>query len=213
MEKSKSKNKIIIISVAILTVILLGVAIFLAINEKRESKVSKTNKLLEELKSMNEYAFITKIDKKNGSYYAKKDGKAYMMVNYDGDISEYVIKDGNTYLIQRDNKVYYKYENNQIDLNKIEEGLEIVKEEKMTTGKEKINDKAYSFEEYNKPTILTFLDTSEGGFKTKFYYEKDQLKYIKTYNENNKEEELASVEIEDKVEDELFDIPSDFEEK
>ncbi len=46
--------------------------------------------------------------------------------------------------------------------------------------------------------------------KTRFYFNKDQLVYIKTIIGN--EQEILKVEMSDKVDDKLFEIPSEYKE-
>lgn len=125
-----------------------------------------------------------------------------------------LIKNGNTYLIKDEDKVYYVYKNNDTNLNKIEDILEELKDKEYQTGKEKIDNKSYSYIEFNQLTDLAIMNTSNiksDTKKTRFYFDGKDLKYIKTIAGNK--EELLKVNISKDVDNKLLQIPSDYEEK
>jgi hypothetical protein len=83
-------------------------------------------------------------------------------------------------------------------------------------GKEVINGKEYYYEEYNDITrflMLTNID-DESTVKTRFYYNNNDIAYIKNIIEVDGEtvEELIKVSIDYTVDDSLFEIPSDYAE-
>lgn len=208
------KKKIILISTisVIIVLIILGIVAIVIGNNKKE-KISKVMKLYNTLKEKDEYSFVMKLNDDNEIYYAKKDGKAYIRTNHEGNTIENIIKDGNTYLLKKDENCYYTYRNNEIDLNKIELNLKELDGVENTKGKEKIDGKNYEYEEYKKVVPLTMLDTTDNfeGYAMRFYFKGQDLKYIKTFKDDKKE--LLKVEISNNVDSKLFEIPSNFEEK
>ena len=208
------KKKIILISIisVIIVLIILGIAVIVIGNNKKED-TSKVINLYNTLKGKEEYSFFMKSNEDNEIYYAKKDGRAYIRTNYKGNIIENIIKDGNTYLLNKEDKCYYTYRNNEIDLNKIELNLKELDGVENTKGKEKIDGKNYEYEEYKKVIPLTMLDTTDNfeGYSMRFYFKEQDLKYIKTFKDDKKE--LLKIEILDNVDNKLFEIPSNFEEK
>ena len=121
-------------------------------------------------------------------------------------------KDKNMYLLKDAEKAYYTYKNNDKNLNKVEDALEEVKDLEYEVGKEKIDDKTYTYIEVAKSTDFVIMDLSAAKqVKTRFYFDGDKLDYIKTIAD--KKEELLKVTISDNVDRNLFEIPADYEEK
>ena len=205
---NKQKKKILIILIVIILIIACcgGIALYMTQTDTKNENYFGVQKLYEELKSKESYSFITTLDNNNKMYYAKQQNKAYIETIYDGSESKFIIKDGNSYLMMDDSKTYYTYKNNEIDLNKIESSLD-------EKGKEKIENKTYTYEEYNTVTKFVMMDNSENEgqeIKTKFYFDGNKLEYIKTIVGNK--QELLKVDISDDVDNNLFEIPSEYKE-
>lgn len=219
MEKTrdKSKNKkIVLISVisVIVVALIVGLILYVVLKEKNEEDIVKLNKLYETLQSKDSYSFSTILDDNNKMYYATYENKAYINTIYDGTESKFIIRDGNTYLIMDDVGTYYTYNNNEIDLEKIELELKSIKDLEHESGTEKIENKTYKYEEYNVLTTFAIMDTSEikenQEVKTRFYFNDDELVYIKTII--GEEEELLKVDISYNVDKKIFEIPLEYEE-
>lgn len=213
----KKKKIILIVVIIILTLaIMAGVVWWIGFKSKEREKTfsaetSKTNQLYTELTEKQAYSFCTELDEKNTSYYAKRDNMAYIDSIYQGNQSKIVIKEGNTYLLAEDQKAYYTYQNNEVDLKKIELQLESIKEAEYIKGKEKINGKQYDYEEYEGITeflIKNIENIEEQATKTRFYFEGDKLVYIKTTVGDY--EEILKVKISYDVDNKLFEIPSEY---
>ena len=211
MEK---KKKIILISVILIIVLIIaGVVGYLICRKSNKEESSKIARLYDTLNSKTSYSFETILNDNNKVYYAKQEDKAHIDTIYKGNESKFIIKDGNAYLIIDENEAYYTYTNNQMDLNKIEDQMTILKELEYERGKEKIDNKTYDYEEYKVPTSFTMMDTSEVNdeeIKTRFYFKSDKLEYIKTILGDK--QELLKVDISYKVDNELFEIPSNYKE-
>mgnify|MGYP004620097985 FL=1 len=220
IKKIKKNKKIAIVCMAIIVAIIVIGVIFFAVN-KSASKTSgatanKLENLCENLKQSQSYSFTATLDDKNKMTYEKNDGKAYTDTTYNGTESKFIIKDGNSYLLVDDQKAYYTYVNNSIDLNKIELQLsEVINSGEHQNGEEKIDGKNYQYEEYNGITDFTMQDTSNvtanQNAKTRFYFKNNKLVYIKTII--NDKQELLKVDISNNVDTNLFEIPSDYEER
>ena len=126
--------------------------------------------------------------------------------------TKYIVKNGNTYFLVDDTKTYYTYSNNQTNLNMVTRGLERIKDLEYQTGREKINNKNYYYEEYTGLTDFAMGDFTEDSedVKTRFYFDNDELVYIKTI-EGDKQE-LLEVNISYDVDQNSFQIPSDYNE-
>lgn len=212
--KGNKKTIIIAIIAAVVVLAIAGVAIF-AINNNEGAQVGqdKTIKLYNELTKKEKYNFNTFLNEENKLYYSKDKDTAYVDTIYEGEESKFVVKDGNSYLLDDEYKVYYTYKNNEMDLKKIERQLEEVKELEYVAGKEKIDNKEYKYEEYAITTEFLFKyfeNTEANNGKTRFYYDGDKLVYIKTMVGNY--EELLKVDISYNVNSKLFEIPSDYKE-
>lgn len=216
MQDTKNKKKIVLISgIAIIVVILIaGLIWYFVSKEKGEEDILRLNQLYETLQSKNSYSFTTTLNDNNKMYYATLENKAYIDTTYKGTESKFIIRDGNSYLIMDDAKTYYTYNNNETDLNKIEIELETIKDMEHENGKEKVENKTYSYEEYKTITSFTMMDVSEIGAdkegKTRFYFDGDKLVYIKTIIGDK--QEVLKVDLSYNVDSKLFEIPSDYQE-
>ena len=215
-ENNKENKKVIIIFIiiAIVAVCLGIISCFLLVPNTSKELSFSINELYESLKQEQAYSINLTLDENNKSLYAKQSNIAYLDDILNGVETEMLIKNGNTYLIKDEDKVYYVYKNNETNLNKIEDILEALKDKEYQTGEEKIDNKSYSYIEFNQLTDLVIMNTSNiksDTKKTRFYFDRKDLKYIKTIAGNK--EELLKVTISRDVDNKLFQIPSDYEEK
>lgn len=214
MNKTK-KIILIIVAVVLILAVMAGLVWWIGLGNKeegiKEEKTSQIEKLYDTLVEKEAYSVTTTLDNENTIYYAKKDNKAYNEAIRSGRKTKFIVKDGNSYLVVDDQQAYYTYQNNETDLNKIVEKLEEVKEENYAKGKEKIEGKKYDYEEYeniNNFLIKDVNSTDKQKSKTRFYFEKDRLVYIKTMVGDY--EETVKVDISYEADDKLFEIPSDY---
>ena len=215
------KNKKIIISViVILSVIVISVIAFLVIKNIGKSNESENTKpkLSEICNKMNEknlYAFTTVLNEDNKKTVKRKNDKARIELTIDGTETTDIIKDGNTYLLVKDSKEVYKYQNNEMELTELLLNLKNIEESQVPKKtKEKINGKKYECEEYKG--VYTFLlhtidgiEPDESNSTTKFYFKDNNLEYIKTIV-CDKEELLKVTVSYDDINDNEFEIPSDY---
>lgn len=215
---SKKKKVILIIGIVILILaIIIGMIDWMRSERKenvvRDGSTSKVNKLYSELKEKQAYSFRTTLDEQNEVYYAKKKDAAYIDTTYQGETSKFIIKNGNSYLLSDDEKIYYTYQNNETDLEKVTIQLEEIKKNQYTEGKEKIENKDYKYEQFEGVTEFLVKDIEgieKQATKTRFYFSGDQLVYIKTIVGDY--QEILKVEISYDVDNNLFEIPSDYKE-
>ena len=214
------KKKIILITLIVIIALLVIIGIILSVTSKNnsttteEKQVNNTNilSLSNQLQEKSAFTINLVKDDNNEMYYAKQNNEAYIDTIYNGKESKYIIKDGNTYLLLDDSKMYYTYSNNQVNLNKIENTLNKIKELEYQEGKEEVNGKNYNYIEYLTSTDFTLDDFSKDkNVKTRFYFDNnDNLVYIRTISDEK--EELLSFEFSDGVDSNLFEIPSDYTE-
>lgn len=209
----QKKKKMIIIIVAIVVVALITLGVILTnksnkviSNTKAETKVST---LYNKIKNIDTYSFNFTADDNSKVFYAKSGEKAYMDTKYNGSETKYIIKDGNSYLIKDSNKRYYTYTNNNIDLDLVSNILADLINLEHNDGKEEIDGKSYNYEEYSVLTNIAISDFSnETNIKTRLYFKGKDLVYIKTISD--RKQELLKVDMSTKVENNLFEIPSDY---
>ncbi len=212
---NKKKNIIIVVTSIIIILILVALIVIYAINYNKSSDGNRVNKLYDSLKNEASYGINLIYNDENKEYYAKDDKKAYINSTYNNVENKYIIKEGSTYLLKDSNKTAYKYENNEVYLYKVEVALsDMLENHEKTTGKEKIENKEYSYEEFNGISDLymyTIDDKEEvDNAVTRFYFKGDKLVYIKTII--NDKQELLKVDISKNIDKKLFDIPSDYKE-
>jgi len=222
----KKKKIIIIVAGVIILVAIIAIILFFAIKGNNENgQASKLNAYYEKLQDSSTYSFSVSLDDKNNISYQKQSNKAYINTNYQGINSKYIIRDGNTYLLRDNDKVYYTYSNNETDLYMIEMILSDIKDNEVVTGKEKIENKNYYYEEFKGMSQFYFGDINnigteesnqtqeeiESKVKTRFYFNNNDLVYIKTIIDDNTQQ-LLKVDYSKKVDNNLVNVPSDYKE-
>lgn len=215
----KKKKTILIVAVSVIALVIIITLIVAMANsnnnakQPEENKNSKTIDFCENLKEKGEYSFSLTLDDQNKIDYVKSDNSAYIDSIYDGEETKNIIKNGTTYLLKDAQKTYYSYQNNETDLYKIENQLEELNDMNFKTGKESINGKRYSYEEYSVETEFLFKyfeDSELKNVKTRFYYDNDKLVYVKTIVGDY--QELLKVETSNNVDKNLLELPSDYNE-
>ena len=122
----------------------------------------------------------------------KKDGKIAAKIESDGSTMRAITTDDYVYTVMDDQKWYIKADRTEEEeLDDFDFGVDL-DETTMASGKEIVDGVEYYYEEF------------EG---TKFYFLKDDLKMIVSEDETVTVEESST-----KSKDELFDIPTDYEE-
>ncbi len=216
MLKSKKKIILIIIAIIIILAIITGVIMFINKNKNKENQEStKTSELCQKIINANEIAYTKTIDENNKITIIVKGDKAYKEVTTEGKTSRYIVKNGDTYYLNDDEKKYYKYQNNDEILTEIKEQFENIQTSNLKKGKEDINGKKYKYEEISQCQDFLFNDNLSVNnleyAKTRLYYKNGELSYIKTIVGEN--EELMKINISyGNINDSYFDIPSDYTE-
>lgn len=214
------KNKIILISIAIVIILAIVVGIVAFINNKNtdtqnggENQNTKTSQLYNKISEAKQITFTQTLDDNNKTTIVIKDDNGYKEVVSDGTVKKYIVKDGDTYYIDESNKKYYKYQSNDMILTEIKEQFEDLYGKAVTKGREKVGGKTYNYEEIAE--CQDFLMNEELSVnnleyaKTRLYYDNENLVYIKTIVGEN--EETIKVDISyDNVNDDYFNIPEDY---
>lgn len=210
------KTMIITISSVVAVLLIIGIIWFVIAQNnqhqagKSQSKVAKLFTTLTE--EQGGYTFTREKDKDNQITNMRKGDKAYKEEIVDGGVLTYLVVEGDTYLLQNDTKTYYRYQNNDMILGEITNNLEKIKDSDFSTGKETIDKKEYTYEEFSgyqeflMDTNLTTSDSSKA--KTRFYFKGNTLTYIKTIVGD--QEELIKVTVTNQAEDSKLQLPQDY---
>lgn len=214
------KKKIIIISTIIIIIIcIISVIVYIS---SRPSDMLK--KMYDKMTSDDTYIFTRSSQNgENKIVTTKKGDKTRIDMYNSGDYTTTLIKNGNTYLISHENKEYYTYTDNKIDEEILTEEIKRIIDKEYKVGKEKIYGQTYYYEEYNGITdflIESYKDMDLNTAKTRFYFKGKDLQFIKTIYQTvdsqtgkiTNIEELLKANVEYKVEDNVFEIPSDYAE-
>lgn len=133
----------------------------------------------------------------------------YMDVDATSGHLTIMYKDNSTYILSHEDKMYMVSEEKDEDLFSDDDMFILSKEDlkeietaEYKTGKETIDGTEYEYEEYK----------ADGNEKTdRYYFAGNDLKYIKTTNENGEEEIIKVIKLSSEVDDSIFDIPTDYE--
>ena len=212
-----SKKKKIIISISVVVaIIVIGVVIFLLARQAQESaNENKLAKMRDRMMQSQNYQISFTLNDDN-HYTVSRSGDMVNVDNYNsGNHTTDIVKDGNTYLLMYNTQMYYTYQNNTTEVNELPNALnDIIQSQEPEKGEEEIDGKKYRYEEY-KGTSYFLLDMenqlSEDETNTRFYFDGDDLKYIRTIM--GEESELIQVDVSyTNVDSNLFEIPEEFEE-
>ena len=213
MEK---KQKIFIISICVILAIII-VALIVYVVTKTETESASKNRLSNMFEKMvqNQTYSITFSLNDNNRYTVSRKGDVANIDTYnDGSHTTNMIRDGNTYLLMYNTKKYYTYQNNATGLGEISNQLnETIQSQEPEKGQEQINGNNYRYEEYKGISYFlmnTDEEISEEDTNTRFYFDGDDLEYIRTIMGDKSE--LISVDVSYDVDDNIFEIPSDFQE-
>lgn len=213
----KKKKIIIAVSAVVIIAIICVVAFFMikynGKNEETAGNNSKLNQVYEKMNEKSVYTFTATLNDKNSKTVKRKNNKARIDLNLDGEKSTDIIKDGNTYLVMAEDEKVYKYQNNDIELTKLLINIkETIESQNPQKSKEEIDGKKYECEEYKGVSdfVLTKKKEDEENVSTKFYFKGNNLEYIKT--KINDKEELLKINISyDDISENEFEIPSEYE--
>ena len=211
------KSKIVIILLTIVALLVISI-MFIFQGEKSDRVLNMYNKI----KESEEFTFsMEEIE----SDIQLKITVTHMGENInidnenEGLLSSTLLLDGDIYFISHDEKEYYNY---YIDDEEIENmdiilsALAGVEEKEYTQGEEDIYGTSYYYEEYDNMVDLLMLTSAndESEVKTRFYFDGDEIVYIKNIvtNGETEQEELLKVTLEYEADSTLFEIPSDYAE-
>lgn len=210
------KHKLFITSICIIVAIIIVVLIAYIVTKNQEESASKNRlaNMYERMIQDETYSITFQLNDNNKYTVSRKGDVANIDTYNDGKHTTDIIKDGNTYLLMHSTKRYYTYQNNVTELGKLSNQLnEIIQSQEPEKGQEKMDGKNYRYEEYKGVSdflMNTDEDISEENANTKFYFDGDDLEYIKTIIGDTSE--LIRVDVSYDVDDNTFEIPSDFQE-
>lgn len=126
-----------------------------------------------------------------------------------------LILDKKAYYIVHSEEEYCAIDSGDVDGDLIISDLKEIVNEPYETGEEEIKGKKYYYEEYSNASAFYFFINAndEESIKTRFYFDGDELVYIKNISsEEDVEEELLKTNIEYDVDENLFIIPDSYAE-
>ena len=217
------KKKTVILIVVIL-IILLVASISIIFIKNTNNGVKKLENIYNQMVESQSYLFTRyDFEEQHKLIIYRKGNKTLIDMHNLGQHLSTLVVDKDTYLIYHENKEYYVYPNNSIDKEILLDDLKNIIQLECTKGKEKIYGKNYKYEEYEGVSnflISSLKNMDNSSVRTRFYFDKNELVYLKTiYDVINEEtgermqtEELQTVKVEYEVEDSIFEIPADYAE-
>lgn len=193
--------------------IILVISIIIAITQNTHDR---TIKMYNNLINKENYTLKIVEENKDINYsitMAKKDSYTSIDTVSNDEHTTTLVKDDIAYYVMHNTGEYYLYDSKQIEADILIDDLKEIDKKEYKKGHETINGKDYYYEEYQGiSAFILWLDheEDENEIKTRFYFDGNNIKYIKNILED--EEELLKVELLTKVEDKLFEIPSDYAE-
>ena len=207
----KNRMKKVIFFCIIIVILIIGLVFIIQGNKK--------DRLLDLYKKLNnhkQYSFS--IEKNDADYEYKlvisKKNDYFCIDMYGDEHTSTIKKDGYVYYVIHGEQEYYSmYDNDDTDVNIVENALNKIKDNPYNNGKEKINGKTYYYEEYQDSLdfLMKLNVNEEDAVKTRFYFEGNNIAYIKNICGNS--EELLKIQCKLKADNKSFEIPSNYAEK
>lgn len=196
----------------VLAIILIISIVYVFTKEKK----NRTLMMYDKICNQNIYTFSIIEENSDINYsltIAKKDNYTSIDAKSNEEHTTTLVKDDIAYYIMHNEKSYYLYDSNGIDADILISDLSGLGSKKYTSGHEKINGKDYYYEEYDGITAFIMWSNyseDESVIKTRFYFDGDNINYIKTTIDS--EEEILKVEFLNDVNESLFEIPDNYAE-
>lgn len=193
MEKKKKTIIIVSLIISVLLIVVGVVCLFLANNTDKgeqdvlqieDDGVLKLGLLKDKIEETQKYKISFTLNDENYKVITKEGEQAKIEIGDSGAKKIYTIKDGSTFFKINNEEEEYEYKNNTSFLNEFENNLDIVLTKNYNIGTETIENKTYRYEEF--PNTSAFIINFKGNIdqentKTRFYFDGNDLKYIRTY--------------------------------
>ena len=212
-------NRKAIIIFSTIVIILIIIAIICITSSKKED-LNKLSQMYQKIKDNQNFTFTMEAEEDEFKYKV-----AMLQRGTDVCIDMYTEEDHNTtlvletgaYYIMHDEQEYYDFGDEDVESDIIISGLEKMTQQECKTGKDTIEGKSYYYEEYNNDgdKFIIFLNVSEKAtLKTRFYFDNNELKYIKNIMtiDDETHEEIIKANIKYEVDEKLFEIPKNYAE-
>ena len=208
------KKSMLIFFVIIIS--LLFIAIYCIFQGK---KTSKTEDFYNKITESKNFTFTMEIDNENLKFKVnmiKKDEDICIDMNSDdGHTTTLSTEKGTYYIVHDEQEYYYNDEKSDVEID-IYQLKELIKNE-FNSGKEVIDGKEFYYEEFKNENGLfnIYADfDEESDVKIRFYYDENNLVYIKNIitNEENQHEELIKSSLKYEIDETLFTIPDNYAE-
>lgn len=205
--------------------IFLGLAVFLVISIVfllKGEKKDRTKNMYKKISNSSKYTFTIEEGISSGNKFiiSKNEEDRSLDLTSNGEHTTTLVKEGYVYFITHKQKEYSVFENEdmeKIEADIIESDIDKIENTSYLTGKEKIYGKMYYYEEYED--IDSFIMSGialdeETKLKTRFYFEGDNIKYIKNIIKDEEDiiEELLEINLTFDYDKTIFEIPSDYAE-
>lgn len=184
-------------------------------NKIEENGKSKTYNIFSKVLSGENYVMILQGKEDIGEgeedvtmTVATKGENIYMDVNATSQHATIMYKDGNTYIISHDEKAYITTKGKDEgtfdeDITFItKDDLKLIESQECKKGKEAIDGTEYEYEEFN---------IDEDNKTERYYFLNNDLKYVKSIDEDGEEELMKIVKLSTEVDEALFNIPAGYE--
>ncbi len=218
------KTTIIILSACI--IIFLAIATIFIFSKKNNEQIkfdenlTKVQNIYENICKSKEFTFSMEEKNSEINYevdMAQKGSDFCIDMHSEDEHTTTVVMGNESYYIMHNDKEYYNFGSEDIEPDLEIYGLENLINNEYNTGNETINGKEYYYEEYQNDgsDFIIYADLSEESeVRTRFYFDNNELVYIKSIIQDgeNKQEELFKAKLEYKVDEKLFEIPSDYKE-
>lgn len=184
-------------------------------NKDEDNGKSKTYNLLNKVFSDGDYVLSLqgKTDLGEGEEEATitmavKGENIYMDVDATSGHLTVMYKDNNTYMVSHNDKMYVTMEGK--DESTFDDDMTLISKEDLNkmeaqeykTGKETIDGTEYEYEEYEDQDTVVI---------ERYYFSGNDLKYIKSIDEDGEEELMKVIKLSSEVDDSIFEVPSDYQ--
>lgn len=210
------KNKSIFIFSAIIIILLIIALVFILKKEKTDRLIS----LYDKIRNIQNFTFTMEELNSEVQYkvaMAQRGTDVSIDMYSDEEHTTTLVLQNEAYFIMHNEQEYYSYGDEEVDSDIVLSGLHNISKNSYTTGRESIDGKSYYYEEFeNESTdFIIYADVNEeSSVKTRFYFDKDNIVYIRNIvsNKDDSQEELIKVSLKYDIDEKVFEIPEDYAE-
>ena len=212
---SKNKKNLIIFGIVIVLLLILAVICILKSRTK-----NNTLNLYKKISNSPKFTFSIEEQNYEETYklvMSKRENDVSIDMYSGDEHTSTLVLNNNAYYITHNQQEYFDYGVDDTETDIVISALDNITKKQYTSGREKINNKEYYYEEFDNEYgdfVILISASEDTDIKTRFYFDGNKIAYIKNLisTDDGIEEELLKVDLKYEVDENLFQVPEGYSE-